>query len=344
MQKKYIALIPAYMPTVSLLDLVRKLNCSGFSVVLVNDGSGTEFDELFLSCSRFAVVLSHKVNLGKGCALKTGLSYIIQNYTENWIVVTIDADGQHRVEDAVALCHISEQNSDSLVLGSRNLRENVPLRSQFGNTVTRFVYRITTGLYVHDTQTGLRAFHTSLIPALLAIPGKRYEYEMNVLLHFAKENIPIKEHEIETIYIDNNSQSHFDTLKDSIRIYKEILKFSISSFIGFLIDYVTYSLLLLLTKNLRISNIVARIISASANFSLNRKFVFKSKENILKSATKYFLLAAFILLGNTLVLELFVDAFGMHQLLAKIVTELLFFVANWFFQRIIIFKKTGGDC
>lgn len=344
MQKKYIALIPAYMPTVFLVDLVQKLNCIGFSVVLVNDGSGSEFEDLFLSCSQFAIVLSHKINLGKGCALKTGLSYIVQNCNEDSIVVTIDADGQHRVEDALLLCHMSEQNPNSLVLGSRNLEENVPLRSQFGNTVTRFVYRITTGLYVHDTQTGLRAFHTSLIPALLAIPGKRYEYEMNVLLHFANERIPIIEHEIETIYFGNNSQSHFDVLRDSIRIYKEILKFSLSSLIGFLVDYMTYSLLLLLTKNLRISNIIARIISASVNFSLNRKFVFRSKENIWKAATKYFLLATGILLGNTLVLELLVNTFDMHQLLAKIVTELLFFMISWLSQRIIIFKQTGGDC
>lgn len=343
MQKKYIALIPAYKPTAFLLDLVQELNRSGFSVVLVNDGSGTEFDKLFFECSRFAVVLSHESNSGKGCALKTGLSYIFTHYTANAMVVTVDADGQHRVGDALAICHITEQNPDGLVLGSRRLEDNVPLRSQFGNTVTRFVYHIATGLSIHDTQTGLRAFHSSFIPILLAIPGKRYEYEMNVLLYCSKENIPIIEHEIETIYIDKNSQSHFHIWKDSIRIYKEILKFSLSSFIGFLIDYISYSLLLLLTGNLLVSNIIARILSANVNFSINRRFVFQSKENIKKATAKYFLLAAGILLGNTHVLDFFVNTCDVHPMVAKIITEVLFFVISWLAQKLVIFRKhTGG--
>ena len=94
---------------------------------------------------------------------------------------------------------------------------------------------------VHDTQTGLRAFRTELIPVLRDIPGERYEYEMNVLLRFARDKIRILEHEIETIYIDNNAQSHFDTVKDSVRIYKEIFKFSAFSFVGFLVDYSLYN-------------------------------------------------------------------------------------------------------
>ena len=84
-----------------------------------------------------------------------------------------------RVEDALAICNIAQKAPNTLVLGSRKLKENVPLRSKFGNTVTRFVYYISTGLKVHDTQTGLRAFRAELIPVLRDIPGERYEYEMN---------------------------------------------------------------------------------------------------------------------------------------------------------------------
>lgn len=339
LQKDYIVLIPAYKPTDKLLQLLTKFYNLCFNIVLVDDGSGVAYEKLFFECSRYAEVLHHMQNLGKGCALKTGLKYIAKHYSANSIIVTVDADGQHRVDDALAVCQIAEQHPNSFVLGSRRLKENVPLRSKFGNTLTRFIYHISTGIRIHDTQTGLRAFHGNFISKLLEISGERYEYEMNVLLHFANERIPIIEHEIETIYFGNNSQSHFDVLRDSIRIYKEILKFSLSSLIGFLVDYMTYSLLLLLTKNLRISNIIARIISASVNFSLNRKFVFRSTENILKSATKYFLLATGILLGNTLFLELLVNTFEMHQLLAKIATELLFFMISWLFQRIIIFKN-----
>lgn len=340
MQGAYIALIPAYQPTDVLFGLVQQLTSLGFSVILVDDGSGKEFKELFHSCSQYAKVLHHDTNKGKGFALKTGLAYIQQNCEQNSIVVTVDADGQHTPKDALAICQKAEQYRDSLVLGSRKLKGHIPLRSQFGNTITRMVYRLTTGLKVHDTQTGLRAFSKSLIHELLHISGERYEYEMNVLLEFARKGIPIHEVEIETIYFDKNKSSHFHALKDSYRIYKEILKFSVSSFIGFLVDYGMYSILLLLTGDLRYSNIGARIVSASVNYTINRKFVFKSKAGVVQSAMQYVLLAMVILCGNTIVLECFVRNFGIHQMFAKLITEMLFFIINWLIQRFIIFRRT----
>lgn len=345
MYQNYIALIPAYKPTDLLFHLISKLKEKGFAVVVVDDGSGADYAGLFLDCTCLAEVLYHSENLGKGCALKTGLNYISVCRPKDAVVVTVDADGQHSVEDALAVCRIAEKKPDTLVLGSRKLKEHVPLRSKFGNTVTRFVYHISTGLKVHDTQTGLRAFRTELIPVLLDIPGERYEYEMNVLLWLAHEKLSILEHEIETIYIENNAQSHFDTVKDSVRIYREILKFSASSFVGFLVDYAIYSILLLITENLLISNVAARIVSAGVNFSLNRKFVFKSSTPVLKAALQYFLLAAGILIGNTLVLEYIVNTCGVHQMIAKIVTEAIFFIISWFIQKRIVFRKRmGGVC
>lgn len=204
------------------------------------------------------------------------------------------------------------------------------------------VYRLSTGLDVHDTQTGLRAFRVSMAPALLSIPGERYEYEMNVLLYCAREHIKIREQEIKTIYLDNNSASHFDALRDSARIYKEILRFSASSLLGFLTDYAEFSLLLLATGSLLLSNVAARIVSASVNFTVNRRFVFKNKGSVAKAAAEYFLLAVFILLGNTVVLELLVNVCGVHQMLAKILTELLFFLFSWLVQRFVVFRKRGA--
>jgi exopolysaccharide biosynthesis protein len=98
-----------------------------------------------------------------------------------------------------------------------------------------------------DTQTGLRAFDMSLVPLLLDIRGERYEYEMNMLLDFARMGVPIRETRIETVYIKGNSTSHFHVLRDSAMIYGEIFKFAASSFTGFVVDYSLYSLMVLLT-------------------------------------------------------------------------------------------------
>ena len=343
MNETYVALIPAYKPGPFLLELAENLWESGFSVVIVDDGSGPQYERLFFECSKYAELLHHNHNSGKGRALKTGLSYIARHADPNAIIVTIDADGQHRISDALTICQIVSQTPNSLVLGSRKLRKDAPLRSRFGNKLTHWVYRLSTGRNIHDTQTGLRAFRCRLVPRMLDIPGERYEYEMNVLLRLARSKIRILEHWIETIYIDGNASSHFDAVKDSLRIYKEILKFSASSIISFMVDYAFYSLLFLLFQNLWLSNIVARVISASVNFTLNRKFVFKSKETLFAAALKYFLLAAGILAGNTLVLGFFVNFCGIHQMLAKLLTEIIFFVLSWLMQRLVVFRKqTGG--
>lgn len=101
----------------------------------------------------------------------------------------------------------------------------MPARSRFGNAVSRLSYTLVTGLRIHDTQSGLRAFTADLIPELLTISGERYEYEMNVLLRCANRQIPIRELKIETIYWNNNAGSHFHPLRDSCLVYRELLAF-----------------------------------------------------------------------------------------------------------------------
>ena len=339
MTYRNIALVPAYEPGPVLLDVIGQLKKANMEIILIDDGSGPQYSSLFDKAFSDANVLTYTVNKGKGAALKAGMRYIKEKYGQGCVVVTVDADGQHRAEDALKLCNIAWMHPNTLVLGSRKLKKKVPLKSQIGNTVTRFVYWLSTGLKIHDTQTGLRAFCGQLLQELLLVSGERYEYEMNVLLEFARRHIPIQETEIDTIYIDNNSASHFHVLRDSYRIYKEILKFSISSFIGFLVDYALYCLLFFLSANILLANIGARIVSAIVNYSINCGFVFQSKNNIVKSAVQYFLLAAAILFGNTLLLELLVHSFGINQIAAKLLTEILFFFVSWSVQHFIIFRK-----
>jgi putative flippase GtrA len=345
MYSLWIALIPAYQPTDQLLLLLQMAKDKGFQILVVDDGSDTNYQEVFLSAVQYGTVLRHTWNKGKGQAIKTGLSYIQDHFPADCIIVTMDADGQHRVADAIKICKLARENPEALVLGSRRLKENVPVRSRFGNTVTRFVYRISTGQKVWDTQTGLRAFSAKLIPKFLAVPGKRYEYEMNVLLTCSRTGIPILEEEIDTIYIDGNASSHFDTVKDSWRVYKEILKFSAASLISFLVDYGLYSLLTVCTSGLGntssilISNIGARIVSASVNYTINRKLVFQSKAHVIRSAFQYAVLAGAILAGNTLVLSVLADYLGINRYAAKLIVELFFFLVSWLVQRKVIFRE-----
>lgn len=343
--KTKIALIPAYKPDMKLITLLESLKETDIIPVVVNDGSGNEFDEIFLKASKYCHILSHDINRGKGRALKTGLLYIKDTFKKDYIVITLDADGQHTVKDSLNVLKLSEENPGSLVLGSRYFDKNTPLRSRFGNSLTRLVYKLSTGISVYDTQTGLRAFSDEIIDKLIDIKGERYEYEMNVLLECKHLKIKIIETKIETIYIDNNSSSHFNAVRDSVRIYKNILKFSASSLVSFLVDYGFYSLFLILFGLLKIkstvslANIGARCISSIVNFNINKKYVFHSNENPLKSLLKYYILVAFILICNTFILNFFIYNLSLNVFLAKIVTETLLFILNFIIQNHVVFKK-----
>lgn len=333
-----IVLIPAYLPDEKLVQTVRALWEADCETVVVNDGSTADCDEVFAALEGCAVVLRHSENRGKGEAVKTGLRYIRDHFAPPYTVVTADADGQHTVADTLRVAADAAEHPDGMTLGSRRLSGHVPFRSRAGNALTRLVYRLSTGSQVYDTQTGLRAFCDGLIPRLLEIEGSRYEYEMNVLMELAREKTELREVPIDTVYLDGNASSHFHTVRDSARIYREILKFSAASFAGFLVDYGLFTILSAATGAVVFSNICARIVSGTVNFTLNRRVVFRSKEHIVRAAAKYIALALLVIVLNTLLLK-GLTLLGMNVYLAKILTELVLFVFNYLVQRLFVFRK-----
>ena len=338
MNNRIFVLIPAYQPDDQFSALCFALKARNFTVVAVDDGSGATFSTIFESVKAVARVIAHPVNRGKGATLKTGLKYIQSVCNPNDIIVTADADGQHRPEDIEKVACAAKYQRDALVLGSRAFTGRIPLKSRIGNAITRQVFAIFTHHRIQDTQTGLRAFNAELIPFMLGIRGERYEYEMNMLLECTRKRISIQETPIETVYLDGNRSSHFHPIKDAFRIYREILTFAASSFASFLTDYALFSLLSLFLGN-ALSNILARVVSASVNYSVNRRYVFRDRNSIAQSLPHYILLAACILSANTLILMVLTEKLCMNHYLAKIFTEVALFCLSWGFQRCFIFKN-----
>lgn len=342
---KRIALVPAYQPDGAFLTVVEEAEAAGFAVVAVNDGSDPATAPLFEAASKHATVLNHEVNQGKGQAIKTGLAYIREHASPAAVVVTVDADGQHGIADALKVAAAAEARPGTLVVGSRRLCGKVPLRSRLGNAAARLVFQLATGRRVYDTQSGLRAFSAGMASELAAIPGERYEYEMNVLLTLAKAGSPIKEIGIETIYLRNNESSHFSTVHDTLLIVRELALFSASSLTCFALDYGLYTALGFLAEGLpgalavAVPNVFARLVSASVNFTLNRRIVFDGNEDWVRPAARYALLAACILAGNTTALSFLVECLGWDRYVAKLACELAFFFVSWFVQRNVVFKE-----
>ncbi len=338
-------IIPAYKPAKELVSLVERfLSNPEFVPVVVDDGSGAEFEGVFSALPEGVKLLRHPQNRGKGAALKTAFRYVLDSLPECDLAVTADADGQHRYEDILRVVATARANPGALVLGSRKFEGDVPLRSRFGNGVTRHVFSIASGVKVYDTQTGLRAFGRDGLRAFTDVPGERYEYEINMLLTAAQGGMPILEEWIETVYLDDNASSHFNPLRDSLKIYLCIFKFCASSLIAFAIDYTLALLLKSLTASwpaaasLNFSVIVARLVSATANFFINRHVVFKGNESLGKAVVKYAALAA-VVLGLNLALMHILTALGLPFALAKILVEVTLFAFNFVVQGRFVFRK-----
>lgn len=342
--KTPIILIPAYEPDDSLIKTTTALRQESFPVVVVDDGSGPKFQEIFAQLAPEISLLHHQENLGKGSALKTGLDFIKKHF-QNFIVITADADGQQQISDIKRMATTYRQHLHTILLGVRQFNsQKVPFRCRFGNNLTRKIYAFITKQDVSNTQTGLRAFDDSLIDFMLTIPGSRFEYEMNVLLSVSRAHLPIVELPIATIYLNNNQSSHFNPVKDSLNIYRQVLKFASSSLLSFALDLGIFSLLVYLTSSwsaalsVTVANITARLVSASFNFWVNRNLIFKDKNNLFQSALKYASLAALILTGNTLLLN-FIIQLGLPTFWAKILTEIIFFSLSYLIQKHFIFNS-----
>lgn len=219
---KVVPIIPALNPDDKLIKLVSELKKDFDKIIIVNDGS--ESDEIFnkLKKTNGCIILTHEVNKGKGEGLKTAFNYYLDNLSnKNGGVVCLDADGQHLPSDAIKMSELVLKE-DKFVLGTRlfNTKET-PLRNKTGNRITSRVFKWLYGVYIKDTQTGLRAIPNRLIKELIKVEGSRFEYELNVLIKLVKMKEDILQYDIKTVYLkDSNKKSHYRVFKDSYQVYK----------------------------------------------------------------------------------------------------------------------------
>lgn len=326
-----------------MLKLINDIKSnSNYEIVVVNDGSAEKCKPIFEKAYEAGcIVLTHQVNQGKGAALKTAFDYLLENgITDGFICA--DCDGQHTCADIMRLAEVIPNHPSSIVLGCRKFIGKVPLKSMFGNKITRAIFTIITGNKITDTQTGLRGFSASMLPWLAKLNGNRYEYEMNQLLDAKKAGYNFYCIPIETIYENNNEGSHFHPIMDSIRVYLPILKFSMSSIICGIIDYGLLFLIKCLTGNLFYGVVIARIMSSLCNYLLNKHLVFEDKSGRkLASLSKYYVLVVVILSMNYLLISSLNETLHIPLFLSKVLTEGILFGISYTAQHKFVFKKSS---
>ncbi|WP_230678608.1 glycosyltransferase [Lacticaseibacillus zhaodongensis] len=279
-------LIPALDPDERLQKLVRQLQQRpGWMrpLVIVDDGTSAAKQRIFAALEHefgsSVHIIHHGTNRGKGNALKTGFAYFESMPQAVAGIATLDADGQHTAADLCRCIERFTEDPSQLVIGVRNFAKNVPLRSRFGNILTEKIVQLLTGNHISDTQTGLRVIPSAYAYQLLQLGDSRFEFELDMLLAAKDHGVRITEVPITTIYLQGNSSSHFRIIRDSIAIYSRFLKFAASGIISYLIDIALFAALLFLfnsnTANaVLLATIIARLVSAVANYLLNRHVVF----------------------------------------------------------------------
>ena len=354
---KTLVVIPALNPPSDLCNYIVKLKEAGLeNILIVDDGSRREFKYIFeqLRDEQNCRILTHAKNLGKGRALKNAFNYFLTmpDVEEFNGIVTADSDGQHRVEDVLSMVDTISNYPDSLILGCRDFdSENVPPKSKFGNKLTKLVFKLLYGRKITDTQTGLRGFPKAILNEMLEIQGERFEYETKMLIHTFDKAIPIQEITIETIYFDGNAETHFNPIKDSLRIYKVIFasffKYLLSSLSSFLLDIGLFQFFLWSSLAVGIhrgallillSTIMARVISSYFNFTMNKNFVFNGEKRIQRTIMKYYSLAAFQMLLSAAMVTAIWNMLSGSETAIKIVVDTVLFLASYQIQRRWVFK------
>jgi glycosyltransferase involved in cell wall biosynthesis len=336
-----VVLIPAYQPCEALLTLTTDLISAGVAhLVIVNDGStrGTHIFETLRQIPECDVVV-HSINLGKGRALKTGLNHILLRYPDSCGVVTMDADGQHATQDVLKISAALQDGASELLIGSRQFGRDIPFRSWLGNVITRNVLHVVAGLKLSDSQSGLRGLPMQFVPTLLRLDGEQYEYEMNMLLAARQAAVPIRQVPIQTIYLDNNSSSHFNPILDSMKIYFVLLRYGFTSLVTSFIDQVAFFMALHAGLSMAASLVVGRGVASIFNLASNRRFVFKSRGELTGIIMRYYSAMAIAgILAYTLINSA-VRAFGWSIMTAKIVVESCLFLLSFVVNREFVFAR-----
>src|SRR6266404_2492228 len=145
--------IAAYNEAPVIASVVADAKRAGYRALVIDDGSTDATGAVAAEAG--GSVVRHPINLGQGAGLQTAIEFALQEGAD--LIVTFDADGQHRVEDIPALIAALKTHDADFALGSRFLGQtlNLPASRRLLLQAATWFTRFTTGLVVTDTHNGL---------------------------------------------------------------------------------------------------------------------------------------------------------------------------------------------
>jgi len=223
--KKPAILIPAYNEGKYIKDVILECRKYGNDIIVVDDGSTDDTREILKGLTDLSgpnvILIEHEVNKGKGEALKTGFQCALQN--EYCGVVTIDADGQHKVSEIANFLNALETNNPDVIVGNRlNDTKGMPFIRLATNLFTSWLISVIAGKRISDVQSGFRYLGHNVLKNI-KLETKNFDTEPEMLLRASWMDYKIMNIPISTIY-HKNFVSHVNPFKDTLKFFKLVFK------------------------------------------------------------------------------------------------------------------------
>lgn len=212
--------IPLYNEVGVIGDVITQLRQEFSHVVCVDDGSTDGSARVAEEAG--AMLVQHPINLGQGAALQTGISFAL-SHSECEYIVTFDADGQHRIEDAVGMLNLARAEDVAIVFGSRFLddRTNPGWVKKVVLKTAIWVTNLTTSTKLTDAHNGLRVIRRDAAQRI-DLKQDRMAHATEIVLELARTGLSWREYPVELLYTDY-SKSKGQSVLNSVNILVDLI-------------------------------------------------------------------------------------------------------------------------
>jgi len=217
-------IIPCYNEAAVIRNTVIEVLRHGYNVVIIDDSSKDNSKNELKGLPVY--YLRHRVNLGQGAALQTGIDFALKKGAKYF--VTFDADGQHDSDDIPGMVALLEKEKADIVFGSRFLpgaKTNVSRSRSFALNLGRYINYFTSGILLSDSFNGMRIFSKAAAEKI-KLTENRMSHPVQLLMLTAAGKLKYTEYPVAIHYSDYSKKKGLKN-KDGIKILIEILLYKI---------------------------------------------------------------------------------------------------------------------
>lgn len=365
--QKYLVVIPTYNEKENIVKIISDILAQDnqIDILVVDDnspdGTGDLVEKISVKNNR-VFLLKRKRKLGLGTAYRDGFKWGMKRKYSFFI--SMDADFSHPPKSLPKMIKLSQANQDNIILGSRYIKGGKIkgwntyryLNSYLANLFTRLMLR----LKPRDATAGFKCYPAKFLRSLdfRKLTASGYAFQVEMLFWAQKKGFTVQEFPI--TFVDRRvGQSKISgELRKSAKIvfrlfitqtwFRQLMKFCLVGITCAFLDWGVYYLIKYIfhwdTQNLKqLIKALSFIVSASANFTLNRRWTFRSQEkNITAQAIKFFLVATVGLGLNNLFFFLITAILKWPDLAGLMIATALVLLWNFTANKLWVFRaKTG---